>query len=151
MTKKRFSTKKRSKKQLRRKSRKMRKSMRGGNPEFREFVNKITSCIPQDPDNYSDIPISQSGYKDNDDDWTKLAKYIYNKNPKEIVFQCEDKDAIIYGLFDHEIRFDYGSKKGKLYGIIGNSYPVLLWQNGRQYTYQPSPRITPNTSHYRSQ
>jgi len=149
MTKKRFSTKKRGNKKLRRKSSKMRKSIKGGNNRNHQFVKNITSCIPQDPENYSDIPISQSGYKDNDDDWTRLAKNIYDLGPIE--FECNGKDAIIYGSFNDEIGFDYGSKIGTLYGEIDNSRPVILWKNGRQYTYEQSPRRTPNTSHYRSQ
>ena len=70
MTKKRIGTKKRKvKKQMKRKSRKMRKNMKGGN---RAFVEKISRCIPQ---GLPDIPISSSGYQNNDDNWTKLAKH----------------------------------------------------------------------------
>lgn len=132
MTKKRIGTKRRRvKKQTRRKSRKMKKSMRGGN---RQFVQKIIRCIPQDPVNYPDIPISLSGYQNNDDDWTKLAENISYNGPIE--FQCDGKDAQIYGI-NLDINFDSGTKKGELYGKIGNSTPVLLWWNGRQQTYEP--------------
>jgi len=132
MTKKRIGTKRRRrvKKQMRRKSRKMRKSMRGGN---RQFVQKIIRCIPQDPVNYPNIPISLSGYQNNDDDWTKLAKNIYENRPIE--FQCDEKDSQIYGI-NLDINFDTGIKKGELYGKIGESIPILLWRNGRQQTYQ---------------
>jgi hypothetical protein len=132
MTKKQIRTKRRRvKKQYRRKSRKVRKNMRGGS---RLFVQKITRCIPQDPVNYSDIPISLSGYQNNDDDWTKLAENIsYNG---AIEFQCDGKDAQIYGI-NLDINFDTGTKKGELYGKIGNSTPVRLWRNGRQQTYEP--------------
>jgi hypothetical protein len=133
MTKKRFSTEKRkSKKQLRRKSRKMRKSMRGGN---RAFVKEISRCIPQDPTNYPDIPFSPSGYISNDDNWTKLAKYIYDNGPIE--FPCDVNAAKIHGVFDDRFGFDDVNKIGKLYGTIGNIGPVLLWNNGRQQTYEP--------------
>jgi hypothetical protein len=132
MTKKRIGTKRRRvKKQMRRKSRKMRKSMKGGS---RLFVQKIASCIPQDPVNYSDIPISVSGYQNNDDDWTILAENISHNGPIE--FQCDGKDAQIYGI-NLDINFDTGTKKGELYGKIGNSIPVRLWRNGRQQTYEP--------------
>jgi len=132
MTKKRIGTKRtRVKKQMRRKSRKMRKNMRGGS---RIFVQKIIRCIPQDPVNYSDIPISLSGYQNNDDDWTKLAENISYNGPIE--FQCDGKDAQIYGI-NLDINFDTGTKKGELYGKIGNSAPVRLWWNGRQQTYEP--------------
>jgi hypothetical protein len=132
MTKKRIGTKRRRvKKQTRRKSRKMKKSMRGGN---RQFVQKIIRCIPQDPVNYPDIPISLSGYQNNDDDWTKLAENISYNGPIE--FQCDGKDSQIYGI-NLDINFDTGTKKGELYGKIGNSTPVLLWWNGRQQTYEP--------------
>lgn len=141
MTKKRFRTKRtRVKKQIKRRSRKMRKSMRGGS---RLFVQKITRCIPQDPVNYSDIPISVSGYQNNDDDWTKLAENISYNGPIE--FQCDGKDAQIYGI-NLDINFDTGTKKGELYGKIGNSTPVRLWWNGRQQTYEPpSSNILPPT------
>lgn len=132
MTKKRIGTKRRRvKKQARRKSRKMRKSIRGGS---RLFVQKIASCIPQDPVNYSDIPISSSGYMNNDDDWTKLAENISHNGPIE--FECDGKDSQIYGI-SLDINFDSDTKKGELYGKIGNSPPVRLWWNGRQQTYEP--------------
>lgn len=124
------------KKQSRRKSRKMRKSMRGGN---RRFVEEITRCIPQDSEKYPDIPISNSGYIENDDDWTKLAMNIYELGP--IDFICDNKRAKIYGKFYRHIPFTYETKMGKLYGIIGNSDPVLLWRNGTQQTYMPPSRI----------
>jgi len=120
--------------------------MKGGN--FR-FVKEITSCIPQKSERYPNIPFSPSGYMNDDDNWNKLAKTIYDLGLIE--FECNGKHAIIYGSFNDEIGFDYDTKIGKLYGKIGNRCPVLLWQNGRQYTYQPSPRRTTNTSHYRSQ
>jgi len=114
--------------------------MRGGS---RLFVQKITRCIPQDPVNYSDIPISVSGYQNNDDDWTKLAENISYNGPIE--FQCDGKDAQIYGI-NLDINFDTGTKKGELYGKIGNSTPVRLWWNGRQQTYEPpSSNILPPT------
>lgn len=126
--------KKRSvKKQMKRKSRKMRKNMKGGN---RAFVEKIARCIPQDPVNYSDIPIAESKYINNDDDWTKLAENIsYNG---AIEFQCDGKDAKIYGI-NLDINFDTDTKKGELYGKIGNSTPVRLWRNGLQQTYEERP------------
>jgi hypothetical protein len=141
MTKKRFRAKRRRvKKQTIRKSRKMKKSMRGGN---RQFVQKIIRCIPQDPVNYSDIPISVSGYQNNDDDWTKLAENISYNGPIE--FQCDGKHAQIYGI-NLDINFDTGTKEGELYGKIGNSTPVCLWWNGRQQTYEPpSSNILPPT------
>jgi hypothetical protein len=130
MTKKRIGTKRRRvKKQTRRKSRKMKKSMRGGSPLF---VQKIIRCIPQD---LPDIPISSSGYMNNDDDWTKLAENISHNGPIE--FQCDGKDAEIYGDNSIRVDFDNNIKIGKLYGRIGNSQPVLLWWNGRQQTYEP--------------
>jgi len=138
MTKKIIGTKRRRvKKQTRRKSRKVRKSMKGGS---RRFVQKITHCIPQDPVNYSDIPISLIGYQNNDDDWTKLAENISYNGPIE--FQCDGKDAIIYGI-NLDINFDSGTKKGELYGKIGNSTPVRLWWNGRQQTYDPPSSTIP--------
>lgn len=134
MTKKRIGTKrKRVKKQMRRKSRKMRKSMRGGNPRF---VKQIASCIPQDPVNYPDMPFSPTGYMNNDDEWSKLAENISKNGPIE--FECARKNAQIYGI-NLDINFDTGTKKGELYGIIGNSLPVLLWRNGRQQTYEERP------------
>jgi len=138
MTKKRIGTKKRKvKKQMKRRSRKMRKSMRGGS---RLFVQKIIRCIPQDPVNYPDIPISLSGYQNNDDDWTKLAENISYNGPIE--FQCDGKDSQIYGI-NLDINFDTGTKEGELYGKIGNSRPVRLWWNGRQQTYEAPPSNEP--------
>ncbi len=132
MIKKQIRTKRRRvKKQYRRKSRKVRKNMRGGN---RQFVQKIIRCIPQDSVNYSDIPISLSGYQNNDDEWTKLAENISYNGPIE--FQCDGKDAQIYGI-NLDINFDTGTKKGELYGKIGNSTPIRLWRNGLQQTYEP--------------
>jgi hypothetical protein len=132
MTKKRIGTKrKRVKKQMRRKSRKMRKSMRGGS---RLFVQKIASCIPNNPMDYPDMPFSPSGYINNDDDWTKLAENISHNGPIE--FQCDGKDAVIDGI-NLDINFDSGTKKGELYGKIGESRPILLWRNGLQQTYEP--------------
>ena len=136
MTKKRIGTKRRRvKKQMRRKSRKMRKNMRGGNPRF---VKQIASCIPQDPVNYPDIPISVSGYQNNDDDWTKLAQNISEYGPIE--FDCGGETAIIGGI-DENLNIDYttNTKRGELYGKIGESRPILLWQNGRQQTYEERP------------
>jgi len=104
--------------------------MRGGN---RQFVQKIIRCIPQDPVNYPDIPISLSGYQNNDDDWTKLAQNIYENGPIE--FDCGGETAIIHGI-NLDINFENGTKRGELYGKIGESIPILLWRNGRQQTYQ---------------
>jgi hypothetical protein len=134
MTKKRIGTKKRSvKKQMKRKSMKMRKNMKGGN---RAFVKKIARCIPQDEENYSDIPISVSGYQNkNDDDWTKLAENISHNGP--IQFECDGKNALIYGDNSIHVDFNNNIKRGKLYGIIGNSCPIILWCNGIQQTYEP--------------
>lgn len=135
MTKKRFRTKRRSvKKQMKRKTMKMRKNMKGGN---RAFVEKIARCIPQDPVNYSDIPIAESKYINNDDDWTKLAENISHNGP--VRFLCDGKNAVIYG--DNSVCVDLNNniKIGKLYGKIGNSSPVLLWSYGRQQTYEERP------------
>jgi hypothetical protein len=137
MTKKRIGTKRRRrvKKQTRRKSRKMRKSMRGGNLTRAQFVEKISRCIPQDPVNYPDIPFSPSGYINDDDNWTKLAENISHNGP--IDFNCHGERAIIGGI-DENLNIDYrtNTKRGELYGIIGDSEPVLLWRNGRQQTYE---------------
>lgn len=134
MTKKRIGTKRRRvKKQAKRKSRKMRKSMRGGS---RLFVQKIASCIPNNPTRFPDMPFSPTGYMYNDDNWTKLAENISHNGPIE--FECDGKDAVIDG-----INLDTGTKKGKLYGKIGDSEPVLLWLNGRQQTYEPPPSNMP--------
>jgi hypothetical protein len=136
MTKKRIGTKrKRVKKQMRRKSRKMRKNMKGGN---RAFVEKIARCIPNDPELYPDIPHSPTGYTGNDDNWTKLAQNISENGPIE--FQCHGKPAVIGGI-DENLNIDYktNTKHGELYGIIGNSLPVLLWKNGIQQTYEERP------------
>jgi hypothetical protein len=114
--------------------------MRGGNLTRAQFVEKISDCIPQD---LPDIPISVSGYQNNNDDWTKLAENISYNGPIE--FQCDGKDAQIYGI-NLDINFDTGTKKGELYGKIGNSTPVRLWWNGRQQTYEPPPGFTRITS-----
>jgi len=84
--------------------------------------------------NYPDIPISLSGYQNNDDDWTKLAENISYNGPIE--FQCDGKDSQIYGI-NLDINFDTGTKEGELYGKIGESRPILLWRNGLQQTYEP--------------
>lgn len=139
MRKKRFRTKRRRvKKQMRRKSRKIRKSMRGGNLTRVEFVQKISDCIPNNPRRFPDMPFSPTGYTDNDDNWTKLAENISDNGPIE--FNCHGETAII-GEIDENLNIDYttNTKRGKLYGIIGDSEPVLLWQNGRQQTYEERP------------
>jgi hypothetical protein len=143
MTKKRIGTKRRRrvKKQMRQKSRKMRKSMRGGT---REFIEKISRCIPNNPRDYPDIPFSPSGYINNDDNWTKLAENISHNGPIEFV--CDGETAIIGGI-DENLNIDYitNTKRGELYGKIGESRPILLWRNGRQQTREPpvTPRTTP--------
>ena len=155
MTKKHIRTKRRKvNKQVRRKSRKMRKSMRGGNLTRVEFVQKISRCIPNNATRFPDMPFSPTGYMDNDDNWTKLAENISHNGPIE--FNCDGKTAII-GEIDENLNIDYttNTKRGKLYGKIGDSCPILLWQNGTQQTYEPPPgstRITSQNSHsYRSQ
>lgn len=153
MTKKRIGTKRRRvKKQTRRKSRKVRKSMRGGNLTREQFVQKISDCIPNNARRFPDMPFSPTGYMDNDDNWTKLAENISHIGP--IDFNCDGKDAQIYGI-NLDINFDTGTKKGELYGKIGNSTPVPLWSFGRQQTYEPPPgstRITSqNSPSYRTQ
>ena len=140
MTKKHIRTKRRRvKKQARQKSRKMRKNMRGGT---REFIEKIARCIPNNPMDYPDIPFSPSGYINDDDNWTKLAENISHNGPIE--FQCDDETAIIDGI-NLDINFENGTKRGELYGKIGESRPILLWRNGRQQTREPpvTPRTTP--------
>lgn len=138
MTKKRIGTKRRRvKKQAKRKSRKMRKSMRGGNLTREQFVQKISDCIPKDPVNYPDIPFSPTGYMNNEDNWTKLAQNISENGP--IYFECDGQPTIIYG--DNRVYVDYDNDEiiGKLYGIIGDSCPILLWSNRRQQTYEQRP------------
>lgn len=139
MTKKRIGTKRRRvKKQMRRKSRKMRKNMRGGNLTRIEFIKKISHCIPNNPMLYPDMPFSPTGYTENEDNWTKLAQNISENGPIE--FQCHGTPAVIGGI-DENLKIDYktNTKRGELYGIIGNSLPVLLWRNGRQQTYEERP------------
>ena len=141
MTKKRIGTKRRRvKKQMRRKSRKMRKSMRGGNLTSAQIVEKISNCIPNDLARFPDMPFSPSGYINNDDNWTKLAQNISEKG--NIEFNCDGETALIDGI-NLDINFDTGTKKGKLYGEIGESRPVLLWLNGRQQTYQDPSTASP--------
>jgi hypothetical protein len=140
MTKKRFRTKRRRvKKQMRRKSRKARKNMKGGT---REFVQKIASCIPNNPRDYPDMPFSPSGYINNDDNWTKLAENISENGPIE--FLCGGETAIIGGI-DENLMIDYrtNTKRGELYGKIGESRPILLWRNGIQQTYQAPSTASP--------
>jgi hypothetical protein len=143
MTKKQIRTKRRRvKKQMKRKSRKMRKtkkSMKGGNLIRIEFIKQISKCIPNDPKRYPDMPFSPTGYTENEDNWTKLAQNISENGPIE--FQCDGENAVIGGI-DENLKIDYktNTKRGELYGKIGNSPLVLLWRNGRQQTYEERPR-----------
>jgi hypothetical protein len=136
MTKKRIGTKrKRVKKQRTRKSKKMRKSMRGGN---RRFVESIIDCLKID----GRYPEDTNYYSDNF--WNKLAYYIHYKTDNQlIVIECNAKNvsprkqAILYTK--NITGNDISNIRGELYGIIGNSLPVLLWRNGRQQTYEERP------------
>jgi hypothetical protein len=141
MTKKRIGTKrKRVKKQMRRKTKKMRKtrkSMRGGNLTRAQFVEKISDCIPNNPTRFPDMPFSPTGYTENEDNWTKLAQNISENGPIE--FNCHGKNALIYGDNSIHVDFNNNIKIGKLYGIIGESCPIILWRNGIQQTYEERP------------
>ncbi len=140
MTKKRIGTKRRRvKKQMKRKSRKVRKtrkSMKGGNLTRIEFIKKISKCIPNHPRRYPDMPFSPTGYTENEDNWTKLAQNISENGAIE--FNCDGELGIIDGI-NLDINFDTDTKKGELYGKIGNSTPVRLWRNGLQQTYEERP------------
>jgi hypothetical protein len=84
------------------------------------------------------MPFSPSGYINNDDNWTKLAENISENGPIE--FQCGGETAIIGGI-DENLMIDYrtNTKRGELYGKIGESRPILLWRNGIQQTYEERP------------
>jgi len=136
MTKKRIGTKRRRvKKQMKRKSRKMRKSMRGDNCRFVESIIKclkIDGRYPEDTNYYSD------------DFWNELAYYIHYKTDNHlIVIECNAKNvsprkqAILYTK--NITGNDISNIRGELYGIIGESSPILLWRNGRQQTYEERP------------
>jgi len=122
---------KRVKKQMRRKSRKMRKSMRGGSSNF---VKSIIKCLKNDGRYPEDTNYNS------DDFWNKLAYYIHYKTDNQlIVIECNAKNvtpreqAILY---TKNITGDIPNLRGELYGIKGNSRPVRLWWNGRQQTYE---------------